>query len=125
MIWTYRCKVDRVIDGDTIQVTIDCGFYITLAERIRLLGIDTSEMHSSDPVLRARAVEAKNFTTNWIAVADAEVPTNIDIEWPFELETYKSDAFGRWLGILRRFSDRKILNDDLSSAGLAVPWKKK
>ena len=40
----YRCELIRVIDGDTIDVSIDLGFKVWLKkERVRLLGIDTPE----------------------------------------------------------------------------------
>ena len=41
-MYEYRCLVRRVVDGDTIDVDIDCGFGIWLKnQRIRLVGIDT------------------------------------------------------------------------------------
>lgn len=40
----YNCTLDRVIDGDTIDVNIDLGFDIVLTkQRVRLAGIDTPE----------------------------------------------------------------------------------
>jgi micrococcal nuclease len=42
-MWTYQAKVERVIDGDTIDVTIDLGFSIWYKTRMRLLGVDTAE----------------------------------------------------------------------------------
>ena len=41
-MYEYRCKVVRVIDGDTVDVDIDLGFGVWLhKERVRLYGIDT------------------------------------------------------------------------------------
>ena len=43
-MWTYRAKVVRVIDGDTVDVDIDLGFGIWQKnERVRIMGIDTPE----------------------------------------------------------------------------------
>lgn len=40
----YNCTLDRVVDGDTIDVHIDLGFEVSLREqRVRLAGIDTPE----------------------------------------------------------------------------------
>ena len=40
----YNCTLDRVIDGDTIDVHIDLGFEVQLTkQRVRLAGIDTPE----------------------------------------------------------------------------------
>ena len=41
--YIYRCKVTRVVDGDTVDADIDLGFNMIYKERIRLMGIDTPE----------------------------------------------------------------------------------
>ena len=45
---TYRCKVTRVIDGDTVDASIDLGFKIMYADRIRLMGLDTPESRTAN-----------------------------------------------------------------------------
>ena len=48
-MYEYRCKVLRVIDGDTVDVDIDLGFGVCLKdERVRMMGIDTPESRTSD-----------------------------------------------------------------------------
>ena len=43
-MYEYRCKVIRVIDGDTVDVDIDLGFQVWIrGERVRIMGIDTPE----------------------------------------------------------------------------------
>ena len=43
-MYTYFVSsVDRVVDGDTVDVIIDLGFDLTKKERVRLAGIDTLE----------------------------------------------------------------------------------
>ena len=45
----YRCKIVRVVDGDTVDVDIDLGFGIWMhKERIRVYGIDTPESRTRD-----------------------------------------------------------------------------
>ena len=49
MMYTYFVKsVDRVVDGDTIDISIDLGFDLTKKERVRLAGIDTPEKRTKD-----------------------------------------------------------------------------
>ena len=49
IMYEYRCKVVRVIDGDTVDVDIDLGFGVWLhKERVRLYGIDTPESRTRD-----------------------------------------------------------------------------
>ena len=48
-MYTYFVSsVDRVVDGDTVDVIIDLGFDLTKKERVRLAGIDTPESRTRD-----------------------------------------------------------------------------
>ena len=48
-MYEYRAKVNRVVDGDTVDVDIDLGFGVWLHnERVRIMGIDTPESRTSD-----------------------------------------------------------------------------
>ena len=48
-MWTYRAKVIKVVDGDTVDVDIDLGFGISQKnERVRIMGIDTPESRTRD-----------------------------------------------------------------------------
>ena len=42
-MYEYGFKLDRVVDGDTVDGTIDLGFGISVKKRIRLLGINAPE----------------------------------------------------------------------------------
>ena len=48
MPFEYNCTVERIIDGDTVDVLIDLGFSLTIKQRIRLMGIDTPEVRTRD-----------------------------------------------------------------------------
>lgn len=43
-MYTYRCKLDRVVDGDTVILDIDLGFHITIKRSVRLLGYNSPEI---------------------------------------------------------------------------------
>ena len=48
-MYEYKCKVIRVVDGDTVDVNIDLGFGVWLhKERVRIQGIDTPESRTRD-----------------------------------------------------------------------------
>ena len=57
--FTYKATLDRVVDGDTIDVFIDVGFHTTMKKRLRFLELDTEELRSSDAARRVLAKEAK------------------------------------------------------------------
>jgi micrococcal nuclease len=59
-MYEYRCKINRVVDGDTVDVDIDLGFGVILAdERVRIMGIDTPESRTSDKVEKIFGLAAK------------------------------------------------------------------
>ena len=59
-MYEYRCKVLKVIDGDTVDVDIDLGFGIVLKdERVRLMGIDTPESRTRDKVEKKFGLASK------------------------------------------------------------------
>jgi micrococcal nuclease len=60
-MWTYRCKVLKVVDGDTVDVDIDLGFGIWQKnERVRIMGIDTPESRTRDKIEKKFGLAAKN-----------------------------------------------------------------
>ena len=59
-MWTYRAKVVRVIDGDTVDVDIDLGFGIWQKnERVRIRGIDTPESRTRNKIEKKFGLAAK------------------------------------------------------------------
>ena len=46
--YIYRAKLDRVVDGDTVDALIDVGFDIWFKKRIRFVGVDTWESRTRD-----------------------------------------------------------------------------
>ena len=59
-MWTYRAKVVRVIDGDTVDVDVDLGFGIWQKnERVRIMGIDTPESRTRDKIEKKFGLAAK------------------------------------------------------------------
>ena len=59
-MYTYKAKLDRVVDGDTIDAHINLGFDITIHKRIRLAGIDTPESRTRDLEEKARGLASKD-----------------------------------------------------------------
>ena len=55
-------SIDRVLDGDTIDVTIDLGFDLYKKERVRIAGVDTPEKRTRDLEEKALGIDA----TNWM-----------------------------------------------------------
>ena len=90
-MYEYKCKVTRVVDGDTVDIDIDLGFGVWLhKERVRIYGIDTPESRTSDEVEKLYGKAATAFLVKWTNAGD------------LTLRTFKDDRgkFGRILGEL-------------------------
>ena len=60
MPYEYKCKINRIVDGDTVDVDIDLGFNIVLTdERVRIMGIDTPESRTADKVEKVFGLASK------------------------------------------------------------------
>ena len=59
-MYTYKAILDRVVDGDTIDVHIDLGFDVSVKKRIRFMGINTPESRTRDLEEKARGLAAKD-----------------------------------------------------------------
>ena len=69
-MYEYNCTVERVVDGDTIDVVLHLGFDIMYKSRVRLYGIDTPESRTRDLDEKARGKMAGAFLTE--AVEEGE-----------------------------------------------------
>lgn len=112
-LFTYRATPVRVIDGDTLEVDIDLGFRVMIRQRLRLLGLNTPELHDKDIELRKRATDARIFVLGWINKA-------MGTQWPIIVKTAKSDKYGRWLAEV--YYGDECLNALLIESGLADPY---
>ena len=58
-MYEYNAVVDRVVDGDTIDCTIDLGFHTLKKIRVRMEGINTPESRTRDLEEKERGLAAK------------------------------------------------------------------
>ena len=91
-MYEYRCKITRVVDGDTVKCDIDLGFGIWQHnETVRLLGIDTPESRTSDKDEKPYGLLSKKKLTEQIDKAEViKIVTTRD----------EKGKFGRILGTL-------------------------
>jgi len=59
-MYEYNAIVDRVVDGDTIDCTIDLGFHTWKKIRVRLEGINAPESRTRDKEEKAKGLAAKD-----------------------------------------------------------------
>ena len=91
-MYEYKAKLIKVVDGDTVDAMIDCGFSVFRKERIRLKGINAPESRTRDKEEKKRGLAAKARLKELIKEGKNEftVKTSID----------KKGKYGRLLGEL-------------------------
>ena len=119
-MFEYKCKLVKVVDGDTVDVDIDLGFGVWLQkQRIRLYGIDTPESRTSDAEEKIYGLAAKQRMQEWLDGGNLKIVTHKDAK----------GKYGRILGkfkVLDIRPDRKntsmILNDFMIEKHYAVAY---
>lgn len=104
-IWTVPATVIRVVDGDTVRLHLDLGWYVHLEQNCRILGVNSPEQNSP----------AGKTATAW---AKTTLPPGTPV-------TYTStmlDKYGRPLGTLAYGTPARDYGTDLIAAGQAVPY---
>jgi micrococcal nuclease len=94
-MYEYKCKILRVVDGDTVDVDIDLGFGMWMhKERVRMMGIDTPESRTRDKVEKAFGLASKTRLKELLPIGSIQVlKTEID-----RIGEDKKGKFGRILG---------------------------
>ena len=110
-MYRYKVNVDRVVDGDTVDVDIDLGFgMIYKKQRVRLLGIDTPESRTRDLVEKKFGKAAKYHLQAILEQGDVE------------LVSHDKGKFGRILGNLYTGSSAYSINQQMIDDSHAVPY---
>ena len=108
-------KINRVIDGDTIDVTLDLGFSLTKKERVRIAGVDTPEKRTRNLEEKALGIDA----TNWLKDKIKDTLTGDD-ELTIRTELVGGvGKYGRLLGWLYVGDDDYSLNEQMITEGYA------
>ncbi len=114
--YTYKAKLERIVDGDTIHVTLDLGFGVEHREILRLSQIDAAESETKEGKKATRGLQEILRGVKFLIV-----------------KTNKTDIYGRYVADV--FFDKKIsdpqlvatsgiyLNQLLLDRGLVTFWK--
>ena len=106
-MYEYNAVVVRVIDADTVDVSVDLGFDVHIKQRVRLMGINAHEKH-----------------TNLGKEASAYVRKIIPLGTKIVLQSSKdnNDKYGRYLARIILPETNECLNDILIKRGHAVEY---
>ena len=108
-------EINRVVDGDTIDVTIDLGFDLYKKERVRVAGVDTPEKRTKNLEEKALGIDA----TNWLKqkledtiAGDEELSVRTELKGGV-------GKYGRLLGWLYIGDESVSLNEQMITEGYA------
>ena len=111
-------EINRVVDGDTIDVTIDLGFDLYKKERVRVAGVDTPEKRTRDKEEKVLGIDATNWLKNKLEEAikgDDELTIRTELKGGV-------GKYGRLLGWLYIGDDNVSLNEQMIGEGCAWPY---
>jgi len=111
-------EINRVLDGDTLDVTIDLGFDLYKKERVRVAGVDTPEKRTRDLEEKELGIDA----TNWLKEKlEGALAGDDDLVIRTEL-VGGVGKYGRLLGWLYLGDGNVSLNEQMIEEGYAFPY---
>ena len=120
-MYEYKCKILRVVDGDTVDIDIDLGFGMWMhKERVRMMGIDTPESRTRDKVEKKFGLASKARLKELMPVGSMQILKT-------EIDRSGEDSrgkFGRILGdfFVNQNGDKSRATEILINKGYAVAY---
>jgi micrococcal nuclease len=115
--FTFQARLQRVIDGDTVDLLVDLGFRTQKEVRVRINGIDTAEIYGAPKGSEEyrRGQEHADFARDWFDKNAGEE------HWPFILSTEKDHGkYGRWPGRITSKTTGNVYHEDVVAEFPAV-----
>ena len=116
--YIYRAKLDRVVDGDTVDALIDVGFDIWFKKRIRFMGLDTWESRTRDLEEKKLGKLAKERTRQLLEDVSSK-------SGYFRLKSHGLGKYGRVLGelfVMDKEGKQMSVNETLIAEGHAYVY---
>ena len=111
-MYKYKAKLIKVVDGDTIDALIDCGFSTFKKERVRLRGINAPESRTRDKEEKKKGLAAKARLKELIKEGKNEfiIQTSID----------KKGKYGMLLGVIFPLHEKKLVVESPVAKGVEI-----
>ena len=112
-MYKYKCKLVRVVDGDTADVMIDLGFDTWIKSRLRFKGVDTWEKRTRDKEEKIKGLAATAFTQTYLELNEGK----------FTIQSFGKGKYGRVLAEIFIDGEEKSLNELLIENGHAYVYE--
>lgn len=110
-MYKYKAIVNRIVDGDTVNLTIDLGFRMTMTANCRLAKINAYELNSTDYDERILAHNAKDYLHEKLPIGDKVI-----------IESTGLDKYGRPVVLIWDNTNAFYINDILLQKGLVKTY---
>lgn len=111
-LYNYKCKLIRVIDGDTIHADVDLGFHTWRKVNLRLADIDAPEIRTKDEEEKDKGLKSAHLLELKLL---EENPEGI-----FYIQSKGVDSFGRSIATI--YTENEDINTYLLETGNAEKW---
>jgi micrococcal nuclease len=105
-MYQYKATINRVVDGDTVNLTIDLGFRLTYTANCRLAGINAPEINT------AEGKASKEWLSGYLVT-----------DLPFDITSTGLDKYGRPIVVL--YFNGMSINDKMIQDGYAQSYNHK
>ncbi len=106
-MYQYEARIEKIIDGDTIEFTLDLGFHVYFREQMRLADY--------------AAPEIKGLERELGIVAKQKLEELLPLNKVFRINSKKTDKYGRWLADVE-WTENQSLSRFLINQGYGLPW---
>tara|TARA_X000000368_G_scaffold387639_1_gene348533 strand:- start:1155 stop:1586 length:432 start_codon:yes stop_codon:yes gene_type:complete len=116
-MYEYKCKILRVVDGDTVDIDIDLGFGMWMhKERVRMMGIDTPESRTRDKIEKKFGLASKARLKELLPIGSIQ-------HLKTEIDRSGEDARGKFGRILGDFLiEGNAVTEQMITEGYAVAY---
>jgi len=111
-MYEYNARVLRVVDGDTVELSVDLGFGVMINETFRLYGINAPETRTKDIAEKESGLRAKSRLKELLDGKSVLVKTMLD----------STEKFGRYLCVIFLPEYQYPINKLLIDEGLVVEY---
>jgi micrococcal nuclease len=101
-MYDYNATMVRVVDGDTVELDVDLGFYVTHRMRCRIYGIDAPEVRGKE---REEGLASKTYLERLCPPGEACI-----------IHSFKGRSFNRWVAQIK-LPDIRDTNDEAIDIG--------
>ncbi|MFZ5800433.1 MAG: thermonuclease family protein, partial [Candidatus Omnitrophota bacterium] len=113
-LFTYKARIEKIIDADTFTVLIDLGFGLSIQQKLRLRGIDSPEMDAEEGKRATRFVQARISRLDFIVVKTHKDSTDKYDRYLADIFYLKDEKDPAKVAAQGNYLNQELLNERLA-----------